>query len=76
MTDDGNGPYRQALIPDSCNNVLLPETAAKLIVNLECPAFGHVDWQLPNQLLLLLDRDLLASVMLPDSLVVRSWRFI
>ena len=70
------GPYRQRPLLDSCNNVLAPKYAAYLIPNLNFPAFGHVEAQSRNQLWSVLDRDLLALVMLTDSLVVRRWRFI
>jgi len=65
------GPYRQGAYLDSCNNVPRPKIAAKLIVNLIFPAFGHVGYQSPNQLLFVLDRDLLATIRLLKSQVVR-----
>jgi len=67
-----NGPYRHGLIPDSCNNVPRPEMPVKSILNLTFPAFGHVGIQWCNQLLFVLDRDLLISITLPKTQVVRS----
>ena len=65
------GPYRRGPCLDSCNNVLLQKMPAKSVLNLVFPAFGHVWIQLPNQLLYVLDRDLLAPVRLPNPLVAR-----
>jgi len=49
---------------------------AKLVSNLIFPRFGHVRIQSCNQLVYVLDRDLLGRIMLSESLVTRSWRFI
>ena len=52
------------------------KVSAKSNANLKCTSFGHLGLQTRNQGLLVLDRDLLAPVMLLNSLVARSWRFV